>query len=126
MANTNANTTKVTKRQVLEAMAERADIMEVEMFKNYIEHEIELLNNKKTSRKPSKTQVANIPIKEEIVRVLSENPDGLTVTEIVKAGNYGEGVEVSTQKITSLAGALIKEGKIVNEREGKKSLYKIA
>jgi hypothetical protein len=83
----------MTKREFLEmVIAESAN----EEITGFAHAEIEKMNarNAKRSATPSKTAVANEPIKARIVEVLTSEPK--TASEIAKA------VEVSTQKCSAL------------------------
>ena len=83
----------MTKREFMEmVIAECAN----EEVKAFAQSEIEKMNarNAKRSATPSKTAVANEPIKADIVKVLTAEP--MTASEIAKA------VGVSTQKCSAL------------------------
>lgn len=62
--------------------------------------------NNRRSSKPSKTQIANEPIKADILAYLSEKPDGATAAVIA------EDVEsvTSTQKATGICRGLVQAG----------------
>lgn len=119
---------KMTKRdyfnQVL-AIVENAkeNIENYEDVKNFIEHEIELLNKKKSSTKPTKTQVENEKIKARILEVLTEVNEVMTISELMTA----DGLEgYSNQKLSALANQLVKEEKVVKTSVKKVSYFKIA
>lgn len=120
--------TKMTKRdyfnQVL-AIVENAkeNIENYEDVKNFVEHEIELLNKKKSNTKPKKTQVENEKIKARILEVLTEVNEVMTISELMTA----DGLEnYSNQKLSALANQLVKEEKVVKTSVKKVSYFKIA
>lgn len=115
-------TKKITKVEMFALIAtEVADKPEMVEF---INHEIELLTKKATSKKPTKVQVENESFKAEILAYLTEVGKAVTIKEIQSA------VEVlanlSNQKMTHLLSALIAEGKISKEYEKKTPYYSIA
>ena len=62
--------------------------------------------NAKRSSKPSKTAIANEPIKAAILEVVGESETAMT------AADLGVACEISTQKASALAVQLVKEGKL--------------
>ena len=84
----------MTRREFFEAVMAVDGIDEI--LHDFAANEIEKLNarNAKRSSTPSKRSLANEPIKEEIVKVLSDTPQ--SASEI--AGK----VEISTQKASAL------------------------
>ena len=115
-------TKKMTKVEMFTLIADKvAD--EPEMVE-FIQHEIELLNKKATSKKPTKVQVENEGFKAEILAYLTEVGKAVTIKEMQSA------VEVlanlSNQKMTHLLSALIDEKKISKEYEKKTPYYSIA
>lgn len=114
-------TNKMTKREVLNAMLENSVIAENPTFKAYCEHELELLDNKKASKTPTKVQVKNELLKAEILNLMTEDT-AYTCTQIVKMLD-SEDVQ-STQKGTALLKSLADEGKVEIIRDKKSTLYK--
>ena len=111
---------KVTKREVINAMLADENIKANQMFVDYLEHEIELLDKKAANRKPTKTQKENAELADVVLAVLTD--EGATVSEIqTKDATLGS---LSNQKVASLLNGLVKAGKVDKISEGKKSLYK--
>lgn len=83
----------MTKREFMEMVIATVDNEEM---KEFAQKEIETLNrrNSKRAERPSKTALANEPIKAEIAKVLTEEPQ--TASTIAKL------VEISTQKASAL------------------------
>lgn len=119
--------TKMTKRdyfnQVLVIIEnEKENIKNYEDIKNFVEHEIELLNKKKSSTKPTKTQIENEKIKARILEVLTEVNEVMTISELMTA----DGLDgYSNQKLSALANQLVKEEKVVKTSVKKVSYFKI-
>ena len=90
----------------------------------FIDHEIELLERKNSAdRKLSGNALANVGLKEEIVEILTNEPERLfTATEIQKAmkGEY------SNQRVSALLKQLRTEGKVEKVEEKRKSFFKLA
>ena len=93
-----------------------------EAIVDFCKHEIELLGRKKGSSKPTKTQVENEGIKANILEVLGEAEEPMTVGEILKGldGDY------SSQKISALCRQLVGAGKVEKTIEKKVSRFTLA
>lgn len=80
---------------------------------------------RKASSKPSKTAIANEPIKASIMAFLSQQ------TEPVIACVIGEGVNITTAKASSLLRQLVENGAVVKSevkipKKGKTAAYAVA
>lgn len=80
---------------------------------------------RKASSKPSKTAIANEPIKASIMAFLSQQ------SEPVIACTVAEGVGISTAKASSLLRQLVESGKVVKSevkipKKGKTAAYAVA
>ena len=115
-------TKKITKRERFEMMLNTYNFTEEE--REFILHEIELLEKKKSGeRKPTKTQIENMGLKEVILEVLADAENPMTISELIKADERL--AECSTQKIAPLMTALVKEFKVVRIEEKRKAYFKI-
>lgn len=81
--------------------------------------------NAKRAATPSKTAVANEPIKAKIVELLSD------ATELMTAPQVGEAVGVSTQKASALLRQMVEVGTLTSEevrisKKGKMKGYALA
>ena len=79
--------------------------------------------NAQRSSKPSKTQLANEPIKARLLEILAVKP--MTASEI-----HGVDEDLSTQKISSLCRQLVEAGKLAVEevkipKKGKQKQYSL-
>ena len=117
-------TTKMTKRDYFNAIltvlatVEDTDVSGLTAFVN---HEIELLENKRSSTKPTKTQTENLAVKETIVSVLKEIGKPVTITEMQKFS--AELAEFSCQKLSALLKQLVENDKTVTKVTEKKKTY---
>lgn len=117
-------TTKMTKRDYFNAIlavlatVEDTDVSGLTAFVN---HEIELLENKRSTTKPTKTQTENLAVKETIVSVLKEMGKPATITEMQKFS--AELAEFSCQKLSALLKQLVENDKTVTKVTEKKKTY---
>lgn len=117
-------TTKMTKRDYFNAIlavlatVEDTDVSGLTAFVN---HEIELLENKRSSTKPTKTQTENLAVKETIVSVLKEIGKPVTISEMQKFST--ELAEFSCQKLSALLKQLVENDKTVTKVTEKKKTY---
>ena len=117
-------TTKMTKRDYFNAIlailatVEDTDVSGLTAFVN---HEIELLENKRSSTKPTKTQTENLAVKETIISVLKEIGKPVTITEMQKFS--AELAEFSCQKLSALLKQLVENDKTVTKVTEKKKTY---
>lgn len=93
-----------------------------EAIVDFCKHEIELLGRKKGSSKPTKTQVENEGIKEEILAVLAECDEAVTVKELLPMLNG----DYTSQKISALLRQLVTAEKVVKTVEKKVSRFSLA
>lgn len=119
---------KTTKRQVIEAMLNEEVISTNEVYTQYLKHELELLDRKKSgSSKPTKEQEANENIKKIILDTLATEDKerlGMTVTGLQFANTVLH--DLSNQKISALL-RLMKESGLVNkEKKGRTTLFTLA
>jgi hypothetical protein len=114
-------TKKITKREMFTMMMEKYNFTEEE--RAFIEHEIELLDKKKSGeRKPTATQTANEGLKAIIMEVLNSTDEMLTVTDIIKS--HADLAELSNQKVSALMTQLKDAGRVEKVVEKRKSYFK--
>ena len=112
---------KVTKKEMFKKVVEMATRLGEEDIAIFANHEIELLENKKTA--PTATQKANVELKDKIVEVLATCPNPVTVTELLGTQDL-QGF--TNQKISALLSQLVKENKVVRTSDKKKAFFTIA
>jgi DNA-binding transcriptional ArsR family regulator len=113
---------KITKREVINAMLNEEVIKANETYVTYLKHEIELLDKKKATRKPTKKQEENEVLKEIIKAVVPV--EGATVTEIsTRDERLSVQNGITVPRITSALKTLIEEGVVKREVVKGKALY---
>ena len=116
--------TEMTKREFFEAVIANVENEDLVLF---AEKEIEKMNERNAKRKntPSKTAIANEPIKAHIVEFLTNSEGSHIASEIANA------VEISTQKASALCRQLVEVGTLAVEEvkvkgKGKVKAYSLA
>ena len=115
----------MTKREMFVAIANVAEVAANEEMMNFINHEIELLDNRKgkNSKGLTKTQKENEGIKELILATLAETKDKMTVSDLITTSALSE---YSNQKISALLRQLVASGQVEKTMEKKKSFFSLA
>lgn len=115
---------KITKREVINAMLQENVVKGNDIYMAYLTHELELLDRKAEKKGKSAQEVAETDrLKGLVVATLEQISKG-TVTEIQKANS--ELGTLSNQKVTSLVGALVKDGVVIKFTESRKSVFTLA
>ena len=116
--------TKVTKRDVINAMLANEVIKSNPDWVAYLKNEVELLDKKTAYRqgKAAEKQAINAELKASVIASLTDK--GQTVTEIYSNGDFS--ADTSPQRITYILTQLIKDGIAEKVVEKRKSFYKIA
>lgn len=114
---------KLTKREVFSKMLEVEAIASNELFVEFINHELELLDRKSSKSTQTKTQVENEGIKNAIVESLERVAKAVTITELQELDS--EMANYSNQKLSALLKQLVKENRVVKTVDKKKSYFSI-
>ena len=112
---------KITKKEMFTMI--KAQVKDNAEMVAFIDHEIELLDKKASSKKATKTQEANVGIKSTILAVL-EGGKSMTVTEMQCAS--AELGELSNQKVSALVRQLVEAGEVVKTIDKKVSRFSLA
>lgn len=112
---------KITKRETINAMLAEEVIASNEVYVNFLNHELELLDKKSANRKPTKNQEANVALKADIKAVLDGVEGGMVATDIVKALD----ADVTVQKISALLSQMVKAGEVVKTIDKRKSVFSL-
>ena len=97
MTNTNS---KLTKRAKFEMLANLSEVKANSVLAEFIAHEIDLLDKKNASKKPTEKQTANEGLKGEIVKMAKADPNRLfTITDFLKALNDPE---LTNQRVSAI------------------------
>ena len=129
---------KITKREVINELLKEDLIQSTPMYKNYLEHELELLDRKNASSKGSKSSEENKTIGkmllEEMAKFENTGKTQYTITELMKSSdiiqNYvcENGKVLSNSKITAIFKSMLESDNspIVNVKNKKNSFYSLA
>lgn len=85
-----AETKKVTKREVINALLKEDLIVGNEIYKNYLENELRILDNKKNSSATSKTASENIELANTLFEILKNEDKLMTISEILALPTVSE------------------------------------
>ena len=116
----------MTKREMFNAiLAVDAVAANAEMVE-FLNHQIDLLDSRKGSNKPTKTQVENGEIKETILAVLGESDTPMRVKDLIADERLAD---YSSSKITALLRQLLPDtgtGQVVRTIEKKVAYFALA
>ena len=116
---------KITKKEIVTMMLANEVIAQNEMFKAYLENELELLKKKSENKKATKNQEENVKIKADILAVMV-NMAPSTATEIMNAVKSTDNVQYATltnQRVSALLKQLIEDNKVVKTIDKKVSKF---
>lgn len=117
-----ANTKKMTKKQMFTNLLAKYGFTQEE--KDFINHEIELLDkknvNKSGEKKLTAKQKENETYKVEILGIISE--EAHTVSEILKLGNFPD--EMTNQRISAIIKQMIEADLVVRTEKDRKAYFK--
>ena len=119
---------KITKKEIVTMMLANEVIAQNEMFKAYLENELELLKKKSENKKATKNQEQNVEIKADILAVMV-NMAPSTATEIMNAVKSTDTVQYATltnQRVSALLKQLIEDNKVVKTIDKKVSKFALA
>ncbi len=118
-----AETKKMTKRMVFERVIqviETTDVEDKDLLIEKLHNEIELLNKKNNSSTPTKVQIENQSIKENIIKELKAFGRPATATELMATETLKG---YSNQKLTALLTQLNDSGAISRVVDKKKAYF---
>ena len=116
--------TKMTKKDYFNALLALVSASapdNAETLTAFINHEIELIENKRSSAKPTKTQTENVAILDVICNHLAESGKPMTISEMQKT--FPDLAEYSCQKLSAI---LNHSDRIVKTTEKKKSYFSVS
>lgn len=119
---------KITKKMVVEMMLADEKIVANEVFKAYLENELELLKKKSENKKATKNQEANVAIKTDMLKVMVHMAPS-TATEImnaVKSVDTEKYATLTNQRVSALLRQLIEDNKVVKSVDKKVSKFALA
>ena len=116
----------MTKREMFTAIMNVAEVSANTDMVEFLKHQIELLDSRKGSNKPTKTQTENVSIKDTICEVLSESDAPMRVKDLIADGRLSE---YSSSKITALLRQMLPDtgdGRVIKTIEKKISYFSVA
>lgn len=120
---------KITKKMVVEMMLVDEHIVANEVFKAYLENELELLKKKSENKKATKNQEQNVEIKADILAVMV-NMAPSTATEIMNAVKSTDTVQYATltnQRVSAILKQMVENDETVVKVVDKKvSTFRLA
>lgn len=120
---TNKKMTKKEMFAMVMKVVEASETANKDEMMDFLAHEIELLERKKSNSAKTKSQVDNEKIMVLILEELAKADNPMTVTELMQTESlYGR----SNQKLSALLRILKEEGKVVKTTEKKKSYFSLA
>lgn len=114
---------KLTKKEVFGMLLEVKEVASNEIFVDFINHELELLDRKSSKSTMSKTQLENEEIKKSIVIALTEIAKPVTITELQELNT--EMSKYSNQKLSALLKKLVENKEVQKTIDKKKSYFSI-
>ena len=130
-----AETKKITKREVINELLKEDLIQDTPMYKEYLEHELELLDKKNASSRGAKdseeTQEIATMLLEEMAKFEETGKEKYTISELMQFSEtiqnytYGDNKVLSNSKITSILRNVLKE-QVANVKDKKNSYYYLA
>ena len=109
----------MTKREKFAMLAEIPDVQSNEILREFIAHEVELLDKKNsTPKKPTAQQTVNAGILEAIIKGMEPNRR-YTITEMIK--EIPECAELTNQKVSAIIRPAL--GKRIERIEDKRKTY---
>ena len=117
---------KITKKDWFAAIREvvaESNMENVEEALTFIDHEVELLNNKSAKAGLTKTQKENVAVMELIKDALFEVAKPVTITELLFSST--ELAKYTPQKISALVKLLKDKGEVIRTEDKKKAYFSL-
>ena len=116
----------MTKREMFSAILAIDEVAENAEMVEFLNHQIELLDSRKTSTKPTAKQVENESIKDEILSVLGSASAPMRVKDLIATDTLSG---YSSSKITALLRQMLPDvgtGQVIKTIEKKVSYFSLA
>ena len=111
----------MTKREMFAAIANVAEVSANAEMVEFLNHQIELLDARKSGKGLTKTQKANEEVKAVIAEVLAD-VEKATVTDLIKDERLGG---FTNQKVSALLRQMKDKGLVDKTMEGKKAYFSL-
>lgn len=116
---------KLTKKDYFNMLLNLEEIKASEELTSFIEHELELLDNKATNRKPTKTQAENEVLRRAILDTLEPNKK-YTIAEIMETvPELKNHPTMTSQRVSALITQLKNDNLIIRTEEKRKAYFQL-
>ena len=122
--NAQGETVKVSKKEIYKRMLEEKAVQENELYKELIEHEINLLERKNANRQVSGKTAENEILAEQLYQLMLKSNAETTIAEILQTKEFGIDKGYNSPKIVVLMKILSNQGKIEKRIVSRKTYYK--
>ena len=122
--NSQGETVKVSKKEIYKRMLEEKMIQENELYRELIEHEINLLERKNANRQVSGKTAENEILAEQLYQLMLKSNAETTIAEILQTKEFGIDKGYNSPKIVVLMKILSNQGKIEKRIVSRKTYYK--
>ena len=115
---------KVPKKEIFKRMLEEKDVQENALYKELLEHEIDLLERKSANRQASGKTAENEILAEQLYQLMLKSNAETTIAEILQTKEFGIDKGYNSPKIVALMKILSNQGKIEKRIVSRKTYYK--
>ena len=117
-----ANTTKLTKKDKFQMLADLPAVQSNPVLVEFIAHEMELLSKKNSAeKKPTAQQVANVGIQTAILNGM-EVGKAYTITDLIKS--VPECADLTNQRVSALVRQMVDGGSVERFEEKRKAYFR--
>ena len=109
--------------EVVKALNGEATEMSVEEMVDFLEDRKEKATKKNGNRKPTARQEENAKLKDVFAEILTDNKEGMSVTNLRTDAKVEPFGEVTSQRATAILTQMKKEGIVDKKKDGKATIY---
>lgn len=120
----NGETVKVAKRAIFTRMLNDENINSNALYKELLEHEIELLDRKSANRTGGIKNTENVELAEKLYNLLKASNAETTIAEILQTSEFGIDKGFNSQKIVAIMKILVADNRVEKIVVKRKTYYK--
>jgi hypothetical protein len=120
----NGETVKVAKRVIFTRMLNDENIKSNALYKELLEHEIELLDRKSANRTGGTKNTENVELAEKLYNLLKASNAETTIAEILQTSEFGIDKGFNSQKIVAIMKILVADNRVEKIVVKRKTYYK--
>ena len=120
----NGETVKVAKRAIFTRMLNDENINSNSLYKELLEHEIELLDRKSANRVGGTKNTENVGLAEKLYNLLKASNAETTIAEILQTSEFGIEKGFNSQKIVAIMKILVADNRVEKIVVKRKTYYK--